>query len=58
MTTEKLMLNKHEIECQHIYMFFKRIFDIILSLIGLIVVVIPSLIISLFIYACDRGPEW
>lgn len=56
MTTEKLMLNKHEIECQHIYMFFKRIFDIILSAVGLLVLAIPCLIIALFIFACDRGP--
>lgn len=54
--TGNLMLNKEVIEHQHTYMFFKRIFDIILSLIGLIVVAIPSLVISLFIYACDRGP--
>lgn len=56
MTTEKLMLNKHEIERQHIYMFFKRIFDIILSAVGLLVLAIPCLIIALFIFACDRGP--
>ncbi|WP_326516452.1 sugar transferase [Ligilactobacillus murinus] len=56
MTIEKLMLNKHEIECQHIYMFFKRIFDIILSAVGLLVLAIPCLIIALFIFACDRGP--
>ncbi|MEY8735989.1 sugar transferase [Lactobacillus sp. AN1001] len=56
-TTEKnLVLSKETIEHQHTYMFFKRIFDIILSLIGLIVVAIPGLVISLFIYACDRGP--
>ncbi len=56
-TTEKnLVLSKETIEHQHTYMFFKRIFDIILSLIGLIVIAIPGLIISLFIYACDRGP--
>ena len=54
--TGNLVLNKEVIEHQHTYMFFKRIFDIILSLIGLIVVAIPSLVISLFIYACDRGP--
>ncbi len=57
-TEKNLVLSKETIEHQYTYMFFKRIFDIILSLIGLIVVVIPSLIISLFIYACDRGPEW
>lgn len=56
-TTEKnLVLNKETIERQYTYMFFKRIFDIILSLIGLIVIAIPGLVISLFIYACDRGP--
>lgn len=51
-----LVLSKEVIEHQHTYMFFKRIFDIILSLIGLIVIAIPGLVISLFIYACDRGP--
>ena len=50
------MINKEFIDNQHTYMFFKRIFDILLSLIGLIILAIPCLIISLFIFACDRGP--
>lgn len=54
--TGDLVLSKKIIEHQYTYMFFKRIFDIILSLIGLIVIAIPGLVISLFIYACDRGP--
>ncbi len=54
--TGDLVLSKEIIEHQYTYMFFKRIFDIILSLIGLIVIAIPGLVISLFIYACDRGP--
>lgn len=49
-------INKEFIDNQHTYMFFKRIFDILLSLIGLIILAIPCLIISLFIFACDRGP--
>lgn len=53
---EDLALNKESIDHQHTYMFFKRIFDILLSLIGLIILAIPCLIISLFIFACDRGP--
>lgn len=55
-TEENLVLSKETIEHQYTYMFFKRIFDIILSAVGLLVLAIPCLIIALFIFACDRGP--
>lgn len=50
------VLSKEYIEHQYAYMFFKRVFDIILSAVGLLVLAIPCLIIALFIFACDRGP--
>lgn len=56
MTAKNLVLDKKVVDNQYTYMFFKRIFDIILSAVGLLVLAIPCLIIALFIFACDRGP--
>lgn len=56
MTAKNLVLDKKVVDSQYTYMFFKRIFDIILSAVGLLVLAIPCLIIALFIFACDRGP--
>ncbi|WP_456086108.1 sugar transferase [Ligilactobacillus animalis] len=41
---------------QDVYIYLKRFFDVILSLIGLIVLAIPFLIIAAFIKFCDGGP--
>ncbi|WP_304651789.1 sugar transferase [uncultured Ligilactobacillus sp.] len=56
MTAKNIVLDKKAVEHQYAYMFFKRVFDIILSAVGLLVLAIPCLIIALFIFACDRGP--
>lgn len=56
MTAKNIVLDKKAVEHQYAYMFFKRVFDIILSAVGLLVLATPCLIIALFIFACDRGP--
>ncbi len=54
--TNNIILNKDKLEHQYIYMVLKRFFDIILSLSGLIILLIPCLIIAVFIKLCDGGP--
>lgn len=52
----EIILNKDKLERQYVYIYLKRFFDVILSLIGLIVLAIPFLIIAIFIKFCDGGP--
>lgn len=52
----RMILNKDKLERQYVYIYLKRFFDVILSLIGLIVLAIPFLIIAAFIKFCDGGP--
>lgn len=52
----KMILNKDKLERQYVYIYLKRFFDVILSLIGLIVLAIPFLIIAAFVKFCDGGP--
>ncbi|GAB9262024.1 sugar transferase [Ligilactobacillus animalis] len=51
-----MILNKDKLERQYVYIYLKRFFDVILSLIGLIVLAIPFLIIAAFVKFCDGGP--
>jgi len=51
-----MILNKDNLEQQYVYIYLKRFFDVILSLIGLIVLAIPFLIIATFVRFCDGGP--
>ena len=51
-----IILNKDELERQYAYIYLKRFFDVILSLIGLLVLAVPFLIIAAFIKFCDGGP--
>lgn len=53
---EDVVLDKNELEHQSGYIFLKRFFDIVLSLVGLIILAIPFLIIAIFIKFCDGGP--
>lgn len=52
----RMILNKDKLERQYVYIYLKRFFDVILSLIGLIVLAIPFLIIAAFVKFCDGGP--
>lgn len=52
----RMILNKDNLEQQYVYIYLKRFFDVILSLIGLIVLAIPFLIIATFVRFCDGGP--
>lgn len=52
----EIILNKDKLERQYVYIYLKRFFDVILSLIGLIVLAIPFLIIATFVRFCDGGP--
>lgn len=52
----KMILSKDKLERQYVYIYLKRFFDVILSLIGLIVLAIPFLIIAAFVKFCDGGP--
>lgn len=51
-----VFLDKDELDRQSRYIFLKRFFDIVLSLVGLIILAIPCLIIAIFIKLCDGGP--
>lgn len=51
-----MFLDKDELDRQSRYIFLKRFFDIVLSLVGLIILAIPCLIIAIFIKLCDGGP--
>ncbi|MCI5942006.1 MAG: sugar transferase [Ligilactobacillus animalis] len=51
-----MILNKDKLERQYVYIYLKRFFDVILSLIGLIVLAIPFLIIAAFVKFCDGAP--
>lgn len=51
-----VFLDKDELDSQSRYIFLKRFFDIVLSLVGLIILAIPCLIIAIFIKLCDGGP--
>lgn len=51
-----MFLDKDELDSQSRYIFLKRFFDIVLSLVGLIILAIPCLIIAIFIKLCDGGP--
>lgn len=51
-----IILNKDELERQYAYIYLKRFFDVILSLIGLLVLAVPFLIIAAFVKFCDGGP--
>lgn len=52
----RMILNKDNLEQQYVYIYLKHFFDVILSLIGLIVLAIPFLIIATFVRFCDGGP--
>ncbi len=52
----RMVLNKDKLERQYVYIYLKRFFDVILSLICLIVLAIPFLIIATFVRFCDGGP--
>lgn len=52
----RMILNKDKLERQYVYIYLKRFFDVILSLIGLIVLAIPFLIIAAFVKFCDGVP--
>lgn len=51
-----VFLDKAELDRQSRYIFLKRFFDIVLSLVGLIILAIPCLIIAILIKLCDGGP--
>lgn len=51
-----MFLDKDELDRQSRYIFLKRFFDIVLSLVGLIILAIPCLIIAILIKLCDGGP--
>lgn len=51
-----IILDKDKLERQYVYVYLKRFFDVILSLIGLVVLAIPFLIIAAFVKFCDGGP--
>ena len=51
-----VFLDKDELDRQSRYIFLKRFFDIVLSLVGLIILAIPCLIIAILIKLCDGGP--
>ena len=51
-----IILNKDELERQYAYIYLKRFFDVILSLIGLLILAVPFLIIAAFVKFCDGGP--
>lgn len=53
---KSIILNKDELERQYAYIYLKRFFDVILSLIGLLVLAVPFLIIAAFVKFCDGGP--
>lgn len=51
-----VFLDKDELDRQSRYIFLKRFFDIVLSLVGLVILAIPCLIIAILIKLCDGGP--
>lgn len=53
---KSIILNKDELERQYAYIYLKRFFDVILSLIGLLVLSLLFLIIAAFVKFCDGGP--
>ena len=53
---KSIILNKDELERQYAYIYLKRVFDVILSLIGLLVLSLLFLIIAAFVKFCDGGP--
>ncbi len=54
--TELIRLDKDKIDKRYFYRFFKRLFDFLVSGIGLIILSPLFLIISLLIYINDQGP--
>ena len=56
MATKPIILNKEEIKSRYFYHFFKRLFDIVFSALGIILLSPIMLIIAFLIKHEDKGP--
>lgn len=50
------MVNEKEVIFKQLYLFIKRAFDIVVSLIGLIIACIPMLIVAILVKLSSKGP--
>ena len=55
---ERVKLDKSKVQGRFIYHFFKRVFDIVVSAIALIILFIPGLILAFLIRHEDHGPAF